>query len=161
MSYSIMIKNNETDEILANEETSCIIGAFSTGDDYINRVVLADTNVLIIKNCIAQAQGAVNHAIDLVKGKKMTIKEFFKSGENLAIHCDTEEKAEKLLEAFDKTGHKWRTGYSYIDLTCWDMYKKNTCYSNGGRYGEIDWYKSKKYQILEFEEIELKDTPKK
>lgn len=89
----------------------------------------------------------------------MTIKEFFESGKNLAIHCDTEEKAGKLLEAFDKVGYKWRTGYSYYaDLTCWDMYKKDTCYSNGGGYGEIDWYKSKKYQILEFEEVEFEDA---
>lgn len=37
----------------------------------------------------------------------MTLEEFFKSKEGLAIHCDTEDKANRLLKAFDRLGEKW------------------------------------------------------
>lgn len=49
----------------------------------------------------------------------MTVKEFFESEEYLAIHCDTKEKAEALLKAFDKAGYTWLAGIKYIDMICW------------------------------------------
>lgn len=47
--------------------------------------------------------------------KKITLSEFFKNDEKLAIHCDTEEKANLLLKAFDKMGKKWFAGNSYLE----------------------------------------------
>ena len=88
----------------------------------------------------------------------MTIKEFFESKTNLVIHCDTEEKAMKLLKAFDKAGHRWAAGNSYIEDTAWEVYEEDTCYSNTEGFGDIVAFREYGYTVLEFEEIELKDA---
>ena len=84
----------------------------------------------------------------------MTIKEFFESKEKLAIHCDTEEKAKKLLKVFDKVCRCWANGESYAKYTNWEIYEEATCYSNNGYYGRIGYFKEF-YNIIEFDEIEL------
>ena len=45
--------------------------------------------------------------------KKITLKEFWESKEELAIHCNVEEKAKALLCAFDKMGKEWCSGDLY------------------------------------------------
>lgn len=91
----------------------------------------------------------------------MTIKEFFESKDTLAIHCDTEEKAKKLLKAFDKLGHRWSTGVRYTTFTSWEIYKEETCYTNDGCYGRVGYYKENYTTILEFDEIELENSSPK
>ena len=92
----------------------------------------------------------------------MTIKEFFENKNKLAIHCDTEEKATKLLKVFDKMGHRWAAGNSYIEDTCWEPYEEETCYSNDGSFGSIVAFREYGYTVLEFEEIEFEnDAPLK
>ena len=93
---------------------------------------------------------------DLGLNDKITLKQFWKSKEKLAIHCDTEEKAIKLLKVFDKMGKKWSDGSRYISDDCWDaMYKKDTCYSNTGGYCRIDWYKKHGWKVYEFEDVDF------
>ena len=88
---------------------------------------------------------------------KITLTEFWNSKEKLAIHCDTEEKANKLLTAFDKMGKKWVSGNSYLKVNCWDEYEKDTCYSNQYRYTEINFYKKDNYTIYEFEDVDFEE----
>lgn len=85
----------------------------------------------------------------------MTVKEFFESDKGLVIHCDTEDKAIKLCKEFDRLGYRWHGGNSYFKYNCWDLYKKDTCYSNVWGYGPIYYYQEKCCTILEFEEIEF------
>ncbi len=89
--------------------------------------------------------------------KKITLSEFWKSKENLAIHCNTKEKAKQLLKAFDKLGKKWFGGDSYLEINCWNKNKENTCYSNINEYSPIDWYKAHDYTIYEFEDINFEE----
>lgn len=88
-----------------------------------------------------------------MKNNKITLEEFWNSKEKLAIHCDTEEKANKLLKAFDKLGKKWTSGDSYLAWNCWKGYEKYTCYSNDNGYALINWYKENDYKIYEFEDV--------
>lgn len=88
-----------------------------------------------------------------MKNDKITIKEFWNSKKKLAIHCNTEEKADKLLEAFDKFGEKWKSGNRYTKFNCWCDDFENTCYSNTNRYSSIDSYKRRGYTIYEFEDV--------
>lgn len=82
----------------------------------------------------------------------MTIKEFFKSNEKLAIHCDTKEKAKALCNAFDREGYTWRSGcIRYTECTYWD---EGICYSNENGYADREYYENKGYRILEFEDID-------
>lgn len=84
----------------------------------------------------------------------MTIKKFFESAEKLAIHCDTKEQADRLLEEFDKLGYKWKSGFRYIYFEQWDTYNKRTCFDNKNHYGPIDFYEANNYTILEFKDID-------
>lgn len=92
--------------------------------------------------------------------KKITLKEFFESKEKLAIHCDTEEKANKLLKEFDKLGKKWWAGESYLEFNNFNMHKHKTCYSNDGAYDEIEFYKDENYKIYSLEDIIFEEKPK-
>ena len=69
----------------------------------------------------------------------MNLKEFFNIKQIYAIHCDTEEKAIKLLKAFDGMGKTWRTGDKYVTETYWDFYRENTAYSNNGAFEPVQY----------------------
>lgn len=86
---------------------------------------------------------------------KITLSEFWNSKEKLVIHCNTKEKAIKLLKAFDKIGKTWETGLSYLKMNYWYEYEKDTCYSNKNLYEGINYYKSSQIKIYEFEDIDL------
>lgn len=90
--------------------------------------------------------------------KKITLTKFWTSEEKLAIHCDTEEKANELLQAFNKLGKKWCDGdYYRNDDNQFDFYKKDTGYSNRGEYGEYRSLKNDLYKIYEFDEVDLEN----
>ncbi len=90
-----------------------------------------------------------------MKNNKITLKDFWNSKEKLAIHCDTEEKANKLLKAFDRLCKEWVNRYSYLAWNCWEEHKEDTCYDNTNTYSFVDYYKSKKYKIYEFEDVDF------
>lgn len=88
-------------------------------------------------------------------------------GENVAVHCDTEEKAKAYFALEDSFGTVWGSGEK-LSETDWDCYKKETCYSlfKDGTivFGDLKWYKSEGYKIVEFELDEpngyaIEDTP--
>lgn len=89
--------------------------------------------------------------------KKLTLTEFWdnKGKQPLAIHCDTEEKANKLLKSFDALGKTWNDGDSYLLTNMYGFYKDKTCYSNEGGYNRCISYKTRLYKIYEFEEVDL------
>ena len=88
---------------------------------------------------------------------KITIKEFWESKKSLAIHCKTEKEAIKLLEEFDKFGKRWLSHEQYTSYTCWERYRKNSCYDNINQYSTINYYKNHNYKIYEFEDIIFED----
>ena len=87
---------------------------------------------------------------------KMTIDEFFNSKDNLAIHCNTEEKANKLCEAFSGKKYRWFDGKKYNEENRYDWYGKKTCYINNNCLSAFDRVKKVGWTILEFEDIDLK-----
>lgn len=91
------------------------------------------------------------------KKKKITLKAFFESRRVLTIHCDTEEKANKLLMAFDKLGKTWGNGISYLSENNYINYKQKTCYTNDRDYVSYDWCKGNGYIIFEFDEVDLEN----
>lgn len=88
-----------------------------------------------------------------MENKKITLNEFWSEPGLCAIHCDTEEKAIKLLTAFDKMGKRWRNNQSYLEENKWRGFKEKTCYENDGTYGSIEDCTNEK--VYEFEEVEL------
>lgn len=90
------------------------------------------------------------------KNTKITLSEFWNSKEKLAIHCNTEEKANKLLKAFDKLGKRWVAKDSYLERNCWQSFREDTCYDNTNRYSFIKFYKENSYKVYEFDEVDFK-----
>lgn len=88
---------------------------------------------------------------------KITLRDFWNSKKKIAIHCDTEEKANKLLSAFDKLGERWCAGNSYINDNYWTCYKEETCYSNDGGCAKKSECELMNYKIYEFDEVDLGD----
>lgn len=86
---------------------------------------------------------------------KITLTEFWNSKDKLGIHCDTEEKANKLLKAFDKIGQKWASNDSYLMINFYKYYKEKTYYTNENLYGNCESLLSKNYKIYEFDEVDL------
>ena len=91
------------------------------------------------------------------KEYKITLTEFWNSKEKLAIHCNTEEKANKLLTLFDKMGKKWCSRESYLEINRWDRYKENTCYSNTHGYCYINFFKKNGYKVYEFKDVDFEE----
>lgn len=87
--------------------------------------------------------------------EKITLTNFWKTKSNVAIHCGTEEKANRLLQAFDKLGKKWSDGTSYLDDDYYSKYKQYTCYNNKNKFCTYDFYKERNYIIYEFEDVDL------
>lgn len=93
-----------------------------------------------------------------MKNNKITLEEFWKSKEVLVIHCDTEEKAKQLLEAFYRLGKKWSNGESYLEVTNWSTAEKETCYDNKGLYSSYKIYKENDFDIYEFEDVIIEEN---
>lgn len=91
----------------------------------------------------------------LQTNKKITLKEFWESKQKLVIHCDTEEKAKKLLSAFDKMGKRWISGYRYTEFNNWQNNEQETVYYNKGTFGNLRCIDSDVYMVYEFENVDL------
>ena len=85
--------------------------------------------------------------------------------ENIAIHCDTEEKAKDLLTLLSKSEATWCDGEVVKNnFTCWDYYKKDTYYSfnndeTGLVYGDIKHILGGNCKIVKWEIIEESNEP--
>ena len=95
--------------------------------------------------------------------KKITLTEFWNSIFAMAIHCDTEEKANELLQAFDKLGKKWSNSISYLLNNLYSIRRQSTCYAINDGYCGYVWYEEdddtiyKFYTVYEFEDVDLEN----
>ena len=89
----------------------------------------------------------------------ITLKQFFDSKEHIGIHCDTKEKAEKLLKEFDNMGKRWNTDTSYLSHSKWEIYRKETVYFNNGTIGDVNYCITQNYKLYEFENVIFPPTP--
>lgn len=83
----------------------------------------------------------------------------FKNGE-IAVHCDTEEKANNFLKECDEKGMKWVTGDDATYDNNYYKYDERTCY-RGGReiltFGDENYFKNKGIEIVKWEVKEMKE----
>ena len=79
--------------------------------------------------------------------------------EDIAIHCDTLQKSEDLMKILDKEGITWGSGRFLIDEHTKDVqntYLHNTCYEldRSLYYADVDYFKDKGYEIIEWEVVD-------
>lgn len=157
--------NPEEDLILQDEGVLSFIGDVTklniNGKEYTAKCHKDDdfNEEFGVLMCIAKSAGYSYEDIQkMVKKAKRTITlvDFFKQKDRRVIHCDTEEKANKLMIEFNKLGKKWRAGNSYaVNDNQWNVYRTKTCYSNKGSYADLDCYKRINDVIYEFDDIVL------
>jgi hypothetical protein len=87
--------------------------------------------------------------------KKITINEFFKSSEKLAIYPRNRKNANALSKAFDKKLYTWRSGARYTIRKLYDVYGNKPCYDNDRLCSCVDFYKRNGYTIIEFKDVDL------
>ena len=73
---------------------------------------------------------------------------------NIAIHCDTEEKAKKLLKYLHKKGFTWYGGTSLTEKINWLEYKNETCYTSEVMFCNREYFIEDNFKILSFNDIE-------
>jgi len=90
---------------------------------------------------------------------------------NIAIHCDSEEKAKELLGVLDLKGFTWFYTWSIKEedklkyKNHWSLYKTETCYSFDDdmtlSYGNMGYFSRMQnegiYQIIEFNDLDLEN----
>lgn len=87
--------------------------------------------------------------------------EEFKNGE-IAVHCDTEEKANNFLNECDKQGIAWNDGDKTTEINCWFWHKKNTSYAcSFGKsklvFDFLEYHKDKGLEIIKWEIDKMKE----
>lgn len=72
-------------------------------------------------------------------------------GEDVCMHCKTEEEAEDFRKVMNKAGLRWSSGSSYLLWSCFEPYGEQTCYCfNKGTYESTVRAKDKGYTIIEW-----------
>ena len=85
----------------------------------------------------------------------------FKNGK-IAVHCDTEEKANYFLKECDKQGIIWNDGDKTTEINCWFWHKKNTSYAcSCGKsklvFDFLEYHKDKGLEIIKWEIDRMKE----
>lgn len=91
-----------------------------------------------------------------MENKKITLKEFIKSHEKLAIHCKNWEESQKLCDALEEWDKKWY-GTSKFNVNPW-IYGRmpdGYYYLTNNLYTTKGWCLKHNYKIYELEEVEL------
>ena len=87
--------------------------------------------------------------------------------ENIAIHCETEEEANKCCELANRLGWTWWRGDSYVDTSNkWNHFKNETCYCfKRGTYQSTSYWEERGLNIKPaswfLENFKIKDIEKK
>jgi len=81
-------------------------------------------------------------------------KKFCEQRFHMTVHCKTEQQAQQFCQMMKEHGLTWRSGNEHLkNNTYWEDYKEDTCYSNDGGYGFMEFYTNCDYVIYEFSKI--------
>lgn len=79
--------------------------------------------------------------------------------ENIALHCNTQEKYDELMKLLEKYGFIWRSGEKATFAKIFQVYKNETCVSYskhilpGLGYADKRYYAIKNYELVECEDF--------
>ena len=77
-------------------------------------------------------------------------------GDNVCMHCATEDEANTFLAFLDSIGKTWCNGQSYLDYPRYDDYGEDTCYFfNEGTYDSLQYARDAGWQVLDFADFEF------
>ena len=127
-------------------------------DDYPHILDRLDEDLKIIHDLLTKAEWERDNMITFTKLlEKARTKE-------IAIHAPTEKQAKALLKELGKRGFKWSFGRKLTDMTCYENYEENTCYTfdlNKEVWcNHLSLYQKLGYTSIEFSEIDFKKENK-
>ena len=77
--------------------------------------------------------------------------------EAIAVHCDTEEKANDFLEVLHNHGCKWLSDYELTHHNNYRIYTNETCYivnqNSKVEYSDKKFYENNNYKIISYDEF--------
>lgn len=77
------------------------------------------------------------------------------------MHCRTREDAKSFLQHLHELGKTWCSGQSYANVTNYDQYGGDTCYSFADdTYCDIGYFIEEGYTILEYDDFDWGDGSK-
>lgn len=81
-------------------------------------------------------------------------------GKRIAVHCDTEEKANAFLQKCEKLGILWCSGEKATNRNNWQEYKEQTYYEitfGDIAYGCLEDFSQNNYgfEIIDFSKLEI------
>jgi hypothetical protein len=77
-----------------------------------------------------------------------------KIGNNIVVHCPTEELAKEVLAIADQLGYKWFNGDPLTKNSYWADCEEDTCYNlTEGLFAPLDYYMLQKMIIISAEEF--------
>ena len=77
--------------------------------------------------------------------------EDFKTSNDIAINCETEEEAIDFCKKMHEHGMKWSIGSSYLEVTYWEIYEEGKiCYTSDGTATDLEYCKNYGYTVLEW-----------
>lgn len=80
-------------------------------------------------------------------------------GNEIVVNCETEEELEGFLQECEIEKITWCNGLNPTEgSNPWEIYASRTCLNNkvgndGMSYGNIEYYESKKYEIIKFKDL--------
>lgn len=81
-------------------------------------------------------------------------------GKRIAVHCDTEEKANAFLQKCEKLNIYWCSGKNATSQNKWQEYKEQTCYEI--TFGDIAYgcfeefsQNDRGFKIIDFSKLEI------
>lgn len=88
--------------------------------------------------------------------------EKFKSGE-IAVRCDTKEKANNFLKECSKQKVRWFDGDEATEINCWGVFRTSTTYActHGNSklsYGNAGHYKNRGLEIIDWRDEEMEKS---
>ncbi len=87
--------------------------------------------------------------------------DFFNTRKLLVIHVSSEKEAKALCEAMDRMGKSWKGGKSCVEDTKYERFKEETCYTNTMQFCDKATFENLGYNIYELEDVDLKINLKK
>ena len=72
------------------------------------------------------------------------------------VNCETEKEAKRFLKYLETKKFYWLNGEKPTKNTCWDSFKKNTCYEGENGFiaiGRKEDFKVQGYQVIQFKEF--------
>ena len=95
------------------------------------------------------------------ESKQITLEEFLKSKELLAIHCNAEKQINKLIKELNETSKVCFMEVAYSMGNEFSKHKENICFLNKNPYyANVAYCKHQKIKIYEFKDIFLGDVLK-